>query len=451
MRIRLFDLCRGGNFLTWDAIMEHDLSWKEMIYDISEQVLSFKLNATAMTLPSLSNLRRWGIKKVGKCPLCGKLNVTAAHVLSNCRVALRQRRYTWRHDNILAAIAKDVYGLVNRMNRHNATNSSPEHISFVKAGPHKKKPSELRSLLTKSKSTDWNVNIDFNRTLTIPPSTGVDTLLRPDIVFYSAVDKIIIWGELTVPMEQNMLDAHLRKTARYADLKAQLKLRGWTVYDRTWEIGNLGFISKKCDAFLRAIGFSNNQRKHIRTRVSKLALRSSYYIWMSRHVQEFLPPVLIAQPTPPIFRSYARAVRPKRRKTTPTFLSSLPPIPKPALPIPSPMGDMSDLSELSDGDVSDILRSLDITSPHERKHPLRTSPPHVQPRAAGWDSFDMDELLACEENVEVEDELHNTGLTPPVTPIETKHAQKHMANSSPDPYNDFEYDLAEELGAYGEF
>ena len=133
--------------------------------------------------------------------------------------------------------------------------------------------------------------------------------------------------------------------------------------------------------------------------MSKLALRSSYYIWMSRHVQEFLPPALIAQPTPPIFRSYARAVRPKRRKTTPTFLSSLPPIPKPALPIPSPMGDMSDLSELSDGDVSDILRSLDITSPHGRKHPLRTSPPHVQPRAAGRDSFDMDELLACEENV----------------------------------------------------
>ena len=42
MRVRLFDLCRGGNFLTWDNIMEHDMSWKEMIYDIQEQVLSFK-------------------------------------------------------------------------------------------------------------------------------------------------------------------------------------------------------------------------------------------------------------------------------------------------------------------------------------------------------------------------------------------------------------------------
>ena len=47
-----------------DNIMEHDLSWKEMIFDIPEQVLSFKLNATAMTLPSLSNLRRWDVSDV---------------------------------------------------------------------------------------------------------------------------------------------------------------------------------------------------------------------------------------------------------------------------------------------------------------------------------------------------------------------------------------------------
>ena len=99
--------------------MEHDLSWKEMIFDIPEQVLSFKLNATAMTLPSLSNLLRWGIRRLGRCPICGKLNVTAAHVLSNCYVALHQGRYSWRHDNMLAAIATDLYGLVNHANISN--------------------------------------------------------------------------------------------------------------------------------------------------------------------------------------------------------------------------------------------------------------------------------------------------------------------------------------------
>ena len=53
MRVRLFDLCRGGNFVAWDRIMDHDISWKEMVFDVSEQVLSFRRNAVVMTLPKL--------------------------------------------------------------------------------------------------------------------------------------------------------------------------------------------------------------------------------------------------------------------------------------------------------------------------------------------------------------------------------------------------------------
>ena len=63
MRVRLIDLCRGGNFVVWDRIMEHDMTWKDMGFDLSEQVRSFRLNAIAMTLPSWSNLNRWGIKR----------------------------------------------------------------------------------------------------------------------------------------------------------------------------------------------------------------------------------------------------------------------------------------------------------------------------------------------------------------------------------------------------
>ena len=65
MRLRLIDLSRGGNYLAWDKIMDHDLSWREMVFDISESVLSFRLNGIAMTLPSWSNLNRWGIKRGG--------------------------------------------------------------------------------------------------------------------------------------------------------------------------------------------------------------------------------------------------------------------------------------------------------------------------------------------------------------------------------------------------
>ena len=58
MRIRLFSLCRNGNFLTWDSIMDTDLTWNEMIFDLSEHVIAFRQNVISMYLPSMSNLRR---------------------------------------------------------------------------------------------------------------------------------------------------------------------------------------------------------------------------------------------------------------------------------------------------------------------------------------------------------------------------------------------------------
>ncbi len=225
-RNRLRALCRGGNVLTWDSIMEHDVSWKELMYDIPEQVLSFRLNGTAMTLPSLSNLRRWGIKRWGTCPLCGKPNVTMAHVLSKCIVALRHKRYIWRHDNVLATIANDLYGMANRSNRQNTTKRPPTKPSFVTAGTNHKTKSKNTSLLTRIPCTDWQVNIDFDSSLTIPVSTGVDTILRPDVVLYSDHDKQIIWGELTVPLERNILDAHIRKKCPLCRAESKLK-NGW--------------------------------------------------------------------------------------------------------------------------------------------------------------------------------------------------------------------------------
>ena len=112
MRVRLYDLCRNGNFTSWDNLMSSDISWFDMIYDFSEAVLSFRLNGISKSLPSPSNLRRWGVKGEGKCTLCNKKNATADHILSHCVVALNQDRYTWRHDNVLITIHKDLVGLV---------------------------------------------------------------------------------------------------------------------------------------------------------------------------------------------------------------------------------------------------------------------------------------------------------------------------------------------------
>ena len=77
--------------------------------------------------------------------------------------------------------------------------------------------------------------------------TGVGTTLRPDILIYSNSMKIIIWGELTVPLEENIGAAAIRKRNRYSvstksklSLADQCRRNEWTVHDYTIEVGAMG-------------------------------------------------------------------------------------------------------------------------------------------------------------------------------------------------------------------
>ncbi|GFN77150.1 reverse transcriptase [Plakobranchus ocellatus] len=58
-------------------------------------------------LPSNANLVRKGMKDDPTCSLCqGKQ--TTEHVLSSCKVALSQGRYTWRHNRVLQELAMAI-------------------------------------------------------------------------------------------------------------------------------------------------------------------------------------------------------------------------------------------------------------------------------------------------------------------------------------------------------
>ena len=176
---------------TRDKIMESDITWKDMIYDLSDDIISFRVNAISRSLPCPSNLRRWGIKSQGKCPLCHKHNATAGHILSNCYHALREGRYTWRHDNVLIGIHKDIVGIVRKANRQNSTIPQPKgYQDFVAQGaPPAKKRKTRKSILQESLPTDWCVTFDFRGQRTIPIETLIDTNLRPDITIFSIEKK----------------------------------------------------------------------------------------------------------------------------------------------------------------------------------------------------------------------------------------------------------------------
>ena len=298
MRIRLLDLVRNGDFTTWDNIMSSDIHWFDMIYDLNESVVSFRLNAISNALPSPYNLQKWGLKGQGKCQLCNKRVATAAHILSNCYVAVRQGRYTWRHNSVLAALSKDLFDVVKKANTLTGISKPTRPLQcFVKSGfKNPKKPRQEKSILEKHQTNDWQINIDLYENLTIPPETDVDTLQRPDIVIYSVSKKVLIWAEETIPLERNFIQAKLRKEAKYAYLKTQLQLKNWTVYDFTFEVGALGFIAKTFDNLLRTLGFVSKHRKSIRKRVAKIALHASYYLWTNRFNRHFLAPSLVPIP-----------------------------------------------------------------------------------------------------------------------------------------------------------
>ena len=168
---------------------------------------------------------------------------------------------------------------------------------FVKEGAKSvSKSKSNHSILLKYGATDWRINFDFHSNQTIPPETKVDTRQRPDIVIFSISKKVIIWFELTAGLERNCADASIRKRARYANLKTNLMLKNWIVHDYTYEVGALGFITKTFNYMLSRLGFPNFQKKHMRNRVSKIALRSSFYIWCNRFSQIFTPPNLIKKP-----------------------------------------------------------------------------------------------------------------------------------------------------------
>jgi len=132
-------------------------------------------------------------------------------------------------------------------------------------------------------ANDWNILIDgIPQRTRFPPCTGVDTNLRPDIMIYSLSKKIMIWAELTVPLEENVIDAAIRKTKRYLELAKNLRSRRWTVHPFTIEVGSIGFVADSMMKFLRTIGVNRQQRKWLQRRISLSVARASFLIWCSR-------------------------------------------------------------------------------------------------------------------------------------------------------------------------
>ena len=97
-----------GQWATWEDALQKFLSWNE-IWQLAPLRLSFIIRSTYDLLPSKTNLVRWNKETDPTCPLCNDTQQTMEHVLSSCRVALANGRYTWRHNRVLEELAKAIF------------------------------------------------------------------------------------------------------------------------------------------------------------------------------------------------------------------------------------------------------------------------------------------------------------------------------------------------------
>ena len=164
--------------------------------------------------------------------------------MNNCKVALNLHRYTNRHDEILRTIS-----------------------SFVQ----KQVPDDV-TVLTDLPNGD---QYQFPSSLTL-------TDLRPDLVAYSNLTKLVTMVELTVCYETNFKGARSRKEEKYMELVEEIEQKEFVVDLITVEVGSRGFINQESFYHLNAT-LGATKRELMDLMLSETAIRGSFEIWIGRN------------------------------------------------------------------------------------------------------------------------------------------------------------------------
>lgn len=278
----------------WTTWFEHtrplDFSWKTLIFGPGKRIISFLLNATINSIPSPFLLRLMNQQKSAKCKLCSNSNCNTSHILAGCNVALTSKRYTWRHDSVLLTLKPELENRVSLQNKSPIRDNDfvkPIHISnsFIKAG------SNTTSTVSKSidrnilsTANDWKLLVDFDHDRIVFPPEILSTDQRPDITIWSRNTKMVLLIELTVPADENIQAAQIRKKARYDKLSREINsVSSWNTKIITIEVGARGFVGKSMNSCLRKLGFTAHSSSFICKKISLVVARCSHHIWANRN------------------------------------------------------------------------------------------------------------------------------------------------------------------------
>ena len=245
--------------------------------------LQFTIRSTYDLLPTPTNLMTWGKSDDAKCGLCSEPG-HLEHILSSCKTALTQRRFTWRHDKVLRKLAHHVELKRVNANKSETKRSKNNGLEFVRERQITRKKSETKSkehsigLLNRAR--DWELRVDFDKRLVFP--FEIDTRLRPDMILYSTANKLLIIIELTVPWESRIDEAYERKKLKYSDLCDNCREKGWSVWCYPVEVGCRGFVGTSLIRALKHIGLTGKERNKAVNEISDVAEKASSWLWLRR-------------------------------------------------------------------------------------------------------------------------------------------------------------------------
>ena len=219
--------------------------WVVAVEGLPPEPLKFTLNAVLDTLPTNSNLCRWGKKSHDTCPLCSSRQ-SLSHVMNNCPTAMNLRRYSRRHDKVLEVLG----GFIQ------------EHLS----------PS-------------FGFTIDLPSSVYSFPQHITPTDSRPDIVWWCEGSRSLWLLELTVSFEPQMEDAQQRKQSKYQDLVEASRDAGYTTELITVEVGSRGLVdASSFRPLARVLNVSHKDISNLCIALIRTTLLESHKIWCSRNV-----------------------------------------------------------------------------------------------------------------------------------------------------------------------
>jgi len=282
---------------------------EKVLTQYSDRLLSFVLNSQLNTLPTPNNLRLWGSAKNLSCGLCGKSDsVTFGHIMGGCpwvlnvenKTSPNEDRYTWRHNNVLRVLCNAIIHKVQQCNADNHKNTISS-IQFVK---EKASATTINTAKTQSKrktfygdlagANDWTVFFELPELKELSiihfPQDICQTKKQVDAFVISQSRKICLVGpEFTVPIEERIAFWNEKKTGKYEKMIADHGSPSWKLKCIVAEVGCRGYIPPSFRKALQHFGFTSKELKKLVDECSLVSRRSSYYIWLNRFHQSFIP------------------------------------------------------------------------------------------------------------------------------------------------------------------